>query len=279
MEILKDAYFELKPLFTTYIFEIKQQKKKFLIFSVISALICVLTNFILENAFPESQLADNLLLYLRGGIGFVGLLVLFGVCFFFSGIICAEFSAGKTGFVVFPKINKYKLILGKYLGDLTLILIVIGIYYFVLGLFGLYYYTGPIPIQFYQSFAIGIVYVIMLSAFVTFFSSFMKSVNITIISTILILLIVFSIVDQIVVIANPDFEPLYSFNYLGGLVSEVIQEHFPTKLSDRYVDITFEDFTYRQWITPSIEMGITVMLLYTVLFLGLASIIFKRKQL
>ena len=275
---VKEIFYEMKPFLNTYVFEIKQQKRKFIIFSVLSALICVLTNFILENAFPESSLANNLMEYLRGGVGFVTLLVLFGSCFFFSGIICSEFST-KTGFVVFPKINKYKLIFGKYFGNLTLIIGVIAIYYLILGLLGLYFYTGPIPVQFFYSFGICIIYIIMLSAFVTFFSSFMKSVNITIISTILILLIVFQIVDQIIVLLNKDFEPLYSFNYLSGLISEIIQERFPTKLSDRYQDIVMERFAFRQWITPSIEMGISMMLLYTVLFLGLASIIFKRKQL
>ncbi len=36
-------------------------------------------------------------------------------CLFFAAIICSEFDK-KTGYIVFPKINKYKLILGKYLG-------------------------------------------------------------------------------------------------------------------------------------------------------------------
>lgn len=273
---LKDIFYEMKPILNTYVFEIKQQKRKFIVFSVISGLICLLTNFILNSAFAEFNLANNLMEYLRGGVGFVTMFVLFASCFFFSGIICSEFNT-KTGFVVFPKINKYKLIIGKYLGNLTMIIGVMSIYYFILGLLGLYYYTGPIPVQFYYSFGICIVYIIMLSAFVTFFSSFMRSVNITIVATILLLLIVFQIVDSIVVMTNPDFEPLYSFNYLSGLISEIIQEKFPT---NRYVDQEFErGFRFRQWITPTIEMGITVMFLYAALFLLLASIIFKRKQL
>ena len=89
----------------------------------------------------------------------------------------------KTGYITFPIINKYKLVVGKYLGALTLMIGVCGVFYIALGVLGIYWYGGPINYRYYYSFGITILYILAVASFVTFFSSFMKNVNITIVST------------------------------------------------------------------------------------------------
>ncbi|MFX0006580.1 MAG: hypothetical protein ACFFAV_07615, partial [Candidatus Hermodarchaeota archaeon] len=192
----------------------------------------------------------------------------------------------KTGFIVFPKINKYKLIIGKYFGNLVLVVVIITIYYFVLGLLGFFYYGGPINIRFFYSYGIAILYVIALSSFVTFFSSFMRSVNLTIISTLLILLIGFNISDQILALIFGDsIEPLYSLTYLGSLITGILEYPFP---NPRFTEFSFSgmgpggmggNFTFGSWVTPSIGMGITLLLVFIVIYLALAAFLFKRRQL
>jgi ABC-type transport system involved in multi-copper enzyme maturation permease subunit len=204
--------------------------------------------------------------------------LIFSICFFFSGIICSEYSE-KTGYIVFPKINKFKLIIGKYLGNLTLNISVIAFYYFLTALTTMYFYGLPIYVKLFQSFAIAVLYILAVSAFVTFFSSFMKSVNLTIVATILLLLIGFSIVDQIVTLVAPDFEPLYSLSFNSNLITSVITKDFPDSRSERYIDFEVQGFKFRQWITPSIVGGITILLLYMVICIFLASYIFKKRQL
>ena len=280
MEKFNDFYLELKPIVHTYIFELKKHKNFFIVFTVIVCLISFLISFMPIAFFPENSLDPSQSDYLQGGLGFISLIMIFGCCFFFSGIICSEFST-KTGYITFPKINKYKLIIGKYLGNLTLFIGVISIYYFVLGLLGLYYYGGPIIVRFFYSYGISILYILAVSSFVTFFSSFMKSVNITIITTILLFLIVFSLVEQIIVLISVDFEPIYSLNYISNLITEIMRINFPKTVEDRYTEFSIprSGVSFRMWNTPSIEMGITVLLLYTVICFTLSSIIFKRKQL
>ncbi|MFX0073287.1 MAG: hypothetical protein ACFFAO_19580, partial [Candidatus Hermodarchaeota archaeon] len=85
--------------------------------------------------------------------------------------------------------------------------------------------------------------------------------------------------DHIIVLLYPDIEPLYSLDYLSKLVSSVLMIKFPKTREDRYEDFTFEGFTYRTWITPSIEDGIMMMLIYTIVCLSIAALIFKRRQL
>jgi ABC-2 type transport system permease protein len=204
---------------------------------------------------------------------------------FFSGIICSEFNK-RTGFIVFPKINKFKLIIGKYLGNLILVVSIVAVYYFILGLFGFYYYGGPINIRLFYSFGFAVLYIIALSSFVTFFSSFMRSVNITIITTLIILLIGLNLADSIVTLILKDsFEPLYSLQYLGNLITTILQNPFP---DPRYVEFSFGgmgpggmggDFSFGTWLTPSIEMGTTLLIIYIVTFFALAAVLFKRRQL
>ena len=281
----KDILTGIKPVIYTMVFELKKQKKKLYFFLVITILIGFLLGYIL-NLIPSNLLADTQTDFFNNGLQFISFLTLFAACLFFSGIICSEFNK-KTGFIVFPKINKYKLIVGKYLGNLISVVAIVTVYYLLLALLGFYYYGGPINPRLFYSYGIAILYVIALSSFVTFFSSFMRSVNITIISTLIILLMGFNIADQIVVLVFADkFEPLYSLAYLGSLITGILNNPFP---DPRYVEFTFGgegmgfggggSFTFGQWITPTIGIGITLLLINIIGFFILAAILFKRRQL
>ena len=275
------SFVSLTPIFHTIIFEMKKQRKKLYFFTIISLLIAVLLSYILP-LFPEYPLPDTQAGFFSSGLIFISFITLFAACLFFSGIICSEFNR-RTGFIVFPKINKYKLIVGKYLGNLILVIFIVTVYYFVLGLFGFFYYGGPINIRIFYSYGFAVLYLIALSSFVTLFSSFMKNVNITIITTLIILFMGFNIADQIVILIFADaFEPLYSLAYLGNLITSVLLNPFPDL---RYVERPSGGggpgghFTVGSWITPSIAMGTTLLVFYIVAFFVLAAILFKRRQL
>jgi len=269
------------PIFNTIVFEIKKQRKKFYFFFIITILIVVLMGYLLV-LIPSNLLADTYIDFFSSGLGFISFITLFAACLFFSGIICSEFDK-RTGFIVFPKINKYKLILGKYLGNLILVVSIVAIYYFLLALFGILYYGPMINIRIFYSFGFAVLYVIMLSSFVTFFSSFLKNVNITIILTLIILMIGFNIADSFVTLFLRDtFEPLYSLAYLGKLITSILESPFP---DPRYWEYSIPgmgpggNFSIGTWLTPSIEMGITLFAVYIVVFFVLAAYLFKRRQL
>jgi ABC-2 type transport system permease protein len=284
MNLKKEYITGIKPIFYTIIFEIKKQRRKFYFFSIIAALVAVLLGYVLQ-LFPNFLLPDTQAEFFNSGLQFISFITLFAACLFFSGIICSEFDK-KTGFIVFPKINKYKLIIGKYFGNLTLVVAIITLYYFILGIFGFFYYGGPINIRFFYSYAIAILYIIALSSFVAFLSSFMRSVNLTIITSLIILLIGFNLADQIInLIFAETFEPLYSLAYLGSLITGILDYPFP---DPRYTEFSFSgtgpggiggDFTLGQWVTPTIEMGITLLLLFIIIYFILAAYLFKRRQL
>ena len=274
------SFIGISPIYHTIIFEMKKQKKKLYFFTVITILVAVLTSYILQ-LFPDFFLSTTQAQFFSVGLNFISFITLFAACLFFSGIICSEFNK-RTGFIVFPKINKYKLIIGKYLGNLVLVVIIVAVYYFILGLFGFLYYGGPINIRIFYSFGFAVLYVVALSSFVTLFSSFMKNVNITIIITMVILLMGFNLADQIVnLIFDDSFEPLYSLAHLGKLINSVLLNPFPVI---RYDEDPFGmggmmGGSFGAWITPSIFMGIALLLVYIIVCFVLAAILFKRRQL
>ncbi len=277
-EKLEYLYLAALPIVTTYIFELKKQWKKFVIFSLVAVSFVILLSYLPYALIPDNPLPDTQADYFQSGLNFIIMITIFGSCFFFSGIICSEYGE-KTGFITFPIINKYKLVVGKYLGALTLMIGVITAFYTALGVLGIFWYGGPIIYRYYYSFGFALLYLIAVSSFVTFFSSFMKSVSMTIVSTIMLLLIANMIIDSLVLLLYPEFEPIYSLNHNSGLISYILVEDFPTKLEDRYEDLEFRNFRRRIWLTPTIEGAITVFLLYTIVCLIVAAIIFKRRQL
>ena len=269
-------YLMIKPVIHTYIFELKKQRKKFFIFLIISVIIMLLISLLPFALIPDNPLPEYQIEYFNNGLSFVSLIILFAVCFFFSGIICSEFSK-KTGYIVFPKINKYKLIVGKYIGNLTLVIGTISLTYLLLGLLGVLYYGELVNVRLYISFGISVLYILAVSSFVTVFSSLLKSVNMTIIASILILLIGFNVASSLVTLANPDFEPFYSLTYASNLIIYVFD--FP---DPRYIEFTPpgpDGFTFRTWITPTIGTGIIMLSIYTIACFIFAALLFKRKQL
>ena len=274
---------ELRPISYTYFFILKKQWKKFVFFAIVMVAVglisCVLPNSLISgNPMPE-----NLIEYLNDSIGggpasIFSYMLLFGICLLFSGIICSEYDK-ETGFIIFPKINRYKLIIGKFIANYTLMIGLSAIFYFIALLAGLYYYGGPIPITIFYSFGIALIFIFSVSCVVVLFSSIMKTVNITIVSTVLVLLVGFSIVTQLLILISPEIEPLYSLDYAGRLMGSIIYEDFPTTVEERYTEISFGRFAIRTWQTPTILAGILIMLIYAGVSFTLAAIIFKRKEL
>ena len=277
---LKFAYYEVKPVLHTFVFELKKQWKKFIGFFIISVLIVVLQSFILYAFFSDNLLPTSHFSYLSNGLTFLtSFIIMIASCLFFSGIICSEYS-DKTGYIVFPKINKYKLIIGKYLGNLFLETCVIAIYYFLVGYLSFFFYdqfSGTLLIRYFISFGFALLYMIAMSSFVTFFSSFLRSVNITIIVTFMILFMGFQLADMFLMMLAPEIEPLYSLNHMAKLITSILLVEFP---DPNFSEMSFGgNFTFKTWLTPTIGMGLLILSLYIIIGFFLAAYLFKRRQL
>jgi ABC-type transport system involved in multi-copper enzyme maturation permease subunit len=258
------------PFLRTYLLEYRLRWKKLLLFSIIFIVFTVSITFFYPFRFRED-------IFLRNEIDFFRFLMVFASCFFFSDIVCSEFSS-KTGYIIFPKINKYKLFAGKYAANLSIIINLVSIHYLTLNISGMVMYGAVIP-ELLISFGLAIVYAITISAFILFFSTVIPKEVLTTIIVIVIFLIGFYILEQITTVISQDIEPIFSLNYIGNLLNYVI----PGGLSQgqRWAWVYYAGDRLppiKIWLTPTIEMGLLVMSIYIALSFLFMFLILRRKE-
>ena len=278
---VRDIAFWTKAIFTTYLFEMKKQWKKFIIFAVLALTFVLLLSYLPYLLVPDNPLPETQIDYFQSGLQFFIMIVIFSSCFFFGGIICSEFGE-KTGHIVFPIINRYKIISGKFLADFTLLTGVIACFYFSLGYLSIMYYDTLWINKILMSFFIALLYALGISSFVTLFSSLLKSVSMSIVASIMVLLIANMMIDVLLGLWLYKVEPIWSMNYMSNLISYIMESDFVSM--ERYAESSphfgpGEGEKRGMWLTPSLFGGIGIALTYTIVCLTLAMIIFKRKQI
>ncbi|MFX1574863.1 MAG: hypothetical protein ACFFB0_19165 [Promethearchaeota archaeon] len=277
-KFLNHIYLGIQSVFETSVFEIKKQWKKFIAFSLITVFLILFYKwypYILKNDPISETLLD---FYWSDPMDIALSLTLTGT-FFFSGIICSEF-VKKTGYMTFPKIHGYKLLIGKFLGNYVLLLGIITLYYFMLGLLGFYFYGPPLNVRLLYAYSIALLFIFTLGSFITFFSALMKTESITIVSSLLLILIGFPFITVLIGGLLPDLEPYYSIEYLQRLLYYIYSEDLPLPRKERFTDdFIGENFRTRTWLTPSISGGIVAMIIYSALCLLGAALLFKRREL
>jgi len=271
VEKLANIYVNLKVVSHSILFEVKLQKKKFIIFSIITIILFFLNNIftyviISFMNLPYSQVD----LYQSLIVSFMMILFL-TTGFFFSGIICTEYKK-KTGLTLLPIIHKHNLIIGKYIANYVLVIGIAAIQYFLMALLTFYFYAEPIPPTLFLSFGYLALY---LASVTTFLSSFMPSASSVLIIIIALILFGFSIID--VFVTPTSIEPLYSLTYLYNIISNIIYPEFSTM--ERYYEYIQDNITHRIWSFPSAEGALIVLTLYAIVFFLLGYLLFKRRQL
>ncbi|KKN27782.1 hypothetical protein LCGC14_0860860 [marine sediment metagenome] len=265
MNSLNIVYYKIKPVFHTFIFEIRLQIKKFVIFSGMTILLLFLNSYIpyvLNTPLESSQVN----FYEYGNSYFI-LIIVLAVSFFFGGIICSEFK-NKTGLQIIPLTNRFKLIIGKYCANLILIIGIITIHYLTMALFAYNFYGRPLLKTLFYSFGFAVLYTLALSSIATFLSSFMPSITPVILTMVGYIFIGDSLIGYITITWK--VEPLYSLGYIYYIVKYILYPDFSTM--DRLTPID------ERWLFPSIEGALTLLSIYTVIFFILGIILFKRRE-
>ncbi|TFG22523.1 MAG: hypothetical protein EU533_04175 [Promethearchaeota archaeon] len=180
---------------------------------------------------------------------------------------------------MFPKISKYKLIAGKYLSNLSIIIVLIVIYYLILTISAIITYD-TIILEVYNSLGIAIFYTIALSILMIFFSAIMPKANFATIAAIVIILVGFPMMEQALTLINQEIEPLFSLNYAGNSIAYVI----PGGLLEnrRWVWVYYAGDTLppiKVWVTPTIEMGLIIISSFIITFSFLTLIVVRNKEL
>ena len=198
----------------------------------------------------------------------------------FGGSIIAEDFYRQTGNLLFPKISKTRLLIGRLIARYILNTLCILFFYSLVCLITFIKF-GEVSYKIFYSISWALLYSFVVLSFITFLSSFMKNTSFTIITSILILLIVFAMIPVILslagVLKNNEIPMFFIFSYFGNIISASLAmptERFITELQGP----PGYGFEISYWITPS-ELGAAIgMIIYFTIFLVLTYIIYSRRQ-
>ncbi|MFW9970030.1 MAG: hypothetical protein ACFFDF_07495 [Candidatus Odinarchaeota archaeon] len=266
MNSLYSAYYSLKPVVYTFILELKLQFKKFIIFSgMIFFLI-----FLVEYLGPLiGQPLDSIIDFYKHGIDYLLITLVLAVSIFFGGIICSEYK-NKTGLTIVPLVNRYKLILGKYLANVVLVSGTTSVFYLTITLFAYNFYGGPLLNTVPYSFGLALLYALALSSIAIFLSSCLPSISTVILTMVGYFIVIDVIIFSFIFGTSGEIEPLYSFSYLFQIISYILYPNFSTMARrDEFTD---------QWLFPSIEGALILLSLYIILFFILGILLFKYRK-
>lgn len=262
----------------TMSFEIKRTWKTFFIMIIVYLAIFLLTFLIFElQEAAKVELPDLAVDYAVEYIDTLGLLIIISTATFGGSIIAEDFQK-QTGNLLFPKISKSRLLIGRVISRYALNAILIIFYYVLVASVTIYKYEY-IPDTLIDSLGWALLYTFMIFAFIIFMSSINKSKSATIIVSILLLLIAFRIVQSVIMFTGNGIEPVFMITYYENIITASLDMPDPRYEIDEFGDPDEKgnpEFT--RWLTPSIAGALIGMILFSAVFLIAAYLFYKRRQ-
>jgi ABC-type transport system involved in multi-copper enzyme maturation permease subunit len=234
---------------------------RFIVLLIITAIIIGALTGVTAYYRPPALLVSGLAFY---GTWWSVITALIALCaaLFGGDAISGEFQ-NKTGYFLFGHpIRRSSVFLGKMAAAFLASAVIIAVYAAVTVLNG-WYYTGVPPIQFWESVAFALIYLLGALGFTFLFSSMFKSGAMSIIVTLVLLLFGFTIIDLLVTdVAH--YEPWFSIVYADGIIGNVLTVPYPVHYMSSVVRMGRFAIRLTTW-NPTISEGITIMLVYAVL--------------
>jgi len=215
--------------------------------------------------------------------GFVSIIVVLSAAFFGGDAISGEFQ-NKTGYFLVPNpIRRSAIYVGKWVAALAASSIILGIFALTIMANGLYYFPGAVPWQFEQSLAFAWIYMIAALSLAFAFSSVFKSSAISILMSVILLLLVFSIIDAV----SADvvgIEPWFSITYGAGIVTSILNATYPAHVTTQSLgsvvgganrtNARFSITTYY----ATVPEGLEILIIYFIVMAVIGLWIFQRKE-
>lgn len=248
--------------------------RRFYVMLAIVLLIGGLLTIVIDWKRPAAFLAGSSLGFYGAGWGsFASFLVILSTAFFGGDAISSEFQ-NKTGFFLVPNpIRRSAIYTGKWLAALAASTIILAIYAAMILANGLYYFPGSVPAGFLESILFAWVYLIAALSLAFAFSSLFKSSAISILMSVILLLFVFDVVDDVASTVI-GVEPWFSITYGAGIVSSILQATYPPHVATAQVTPRFSLTTY----TATVPEGLVILIVYFVVMAVLGLWLFEKKE-
>jgi ABC-type transport system involved in multi-copper enzyme maturation permease subunit len=225
-----------------------------------------------------AELAEDAASYVQGYLGFLNLFIYIVAVTFCGSIIVEDFEKS-TGNLLFPKITKDRLLIGRFIARYIYGLCALVVYYLGIVLMTFIRYSEFVTVLL-DSFGWAAYYLLAVYAFVTLFSSFFKRAAGSIIVSLLSLLIVFNMIQSIMQFTGVTAEPFYFLTYYGNIITAIVSG-IP---EERFIEVPFgppsepDAQVFYMWSTPN-ELGAGIgLLVYTVILLLAAYVIYSLRQ-
>lgn len=258
-------------------FEFKRHKKNIFIslgVVVLFYLLSLLINMIGEGRGVESPATAAGYLQSYHDMIFSFFIVIIAVMF--GGSMIALDYDKQTGNLIFPKITKGRLFVGRLIARYLLSAIAVTAYYILTTVTTAIKYKS-LPIETLASFGWALLYMFLVLAMVIFFSSFLKKTSTTIVISLVMILMIFNLTSTILVIAGAEIEPLFILTYYSNIITQSF-----AMPAERFIEAPLspnpEGPTGFQWITPSIAGAAVGMIIYSTILLVAAYFLFRRRQ-
>jgi ABC-2 type transport system permease protein len=250
------------------------RSRRFFILLIIGLLISALLTFAVGYYRPASFLASDLAFY----SGWWGMSATFVVIFcgiFFGGdAISGEFQ-NKTGYFVIPNpVRRSSIYTGKWLSAFIASSLILALFTAITMANGIYYFGLNVPYQFGESVVFAWFYLAAVLGFTFFFSSLFKSSSYSIITTAILFLFAFTLIQT--VIANlVQIEPWFILTYGSQIIGNILQNPYPAHQSTSPFGPPGVRFTLYNVPVPE---GLVIIATYFVVTAILGLILFERKE-
>jgi ABC-2 type transport system permease protein len=211
---------------------------------------------------------------------FVSFVIILSAAFFGGDAISGEFQ-NRTGYFLVPNpVRRSAIYIGKWIAALIASTIVLMVFALIMVANGLFYFPGTIPWEFAQSVVYAWIYVVAALSLTFAFSSLFKSSSISILMSVILLLFVFPLIDEVAMLVA-GIEPWFSLTYGAGIVANVLTVPFPAHMTtgspfgggggpgSAFTVTTFN---------ASLPEGLAILGIYFVVMAVLGLWIFERKE-
>jgi ABC-2 type transport system permease protein len=258
------------------------RSRRFLILLIITLLIAALLTIFVTWRRPESFLSSNLSFYSGwwgGATSFssVTLVIILSGIFFGGDAISGEFQ-NKTGYFGIPNpIRRSSIYVGKWLSAFLAATAILAVFTVITIANGVYYFgSSGVPYQFGWSLLFAWFYLAAVMGLTFFFSSLFKSSSISILVTIILFLIGFTLIEGLVS-DLAGYEPWFVLTYGSGIIGSILDATYPqhkvvSTLTRGRFTITTTTFN------ASVPQGLAIIALYFIITAILGLVLFERKE-
>jgi len=268
----------LTQITDTINFEFKRTWKTFIVLLIVYFAIFSLYLLIYElQKSAGVELPDEPIDYLGSYFGLFGILIVISTATFGGSIIAEDFQK-QTGNLLFPKISKSRLLIGRVISRYALNAILIIFYYILVASITSLEY-GELPDKLIDSMGWALFYTFMLFTFVIFMSSINKSKSAAIIVSILLFLIAFNIIEMVLLMTRTGIEPLFIPTYYENIITASLDMPDTRYEIDEFGDPDDKSNPeFKRWLTPSTSGALIGMITFSVVLLTAAYLLYKRRQ-